>query len=233
MGGPREAPAPSSLGRDGSVSGGKSPGAYQSPAILLELSLFAAHGRVRIGWAVGRAGLMVAPNPARVAAIIALILSTSACTTYASTLPAPIAPYSSAVVPPSATPDPCSPENLPDSVQPLNEHMRQFDDLAVLAANILQTHVIQVVSAMRAIRSAAGEYAAPACLEHLKALQLLYMDRTLETLVSFQAGADAPTISRRILLAREYHEQYAVELARMLGKTLTPSALTPKSPPTP
>ena len=105
--------------------------------------------------------------------------------------------------------------------------MRQFDDYSVLASNIVQSQMVLVIPPMQEIRRDAEDQAIPACLAELKRLELLYMDSTLQALLAFQSSSNVETLTGAILQSRQYHEQYALELARVLGVTLTPPAATP------
>lgn len=139
----------------------------------------------------------------------------------------------------SPTPDPCSSANLPSAVAQVNNLMRQFDDYSTLASNTPQTQLVQVIPAMQAIRRAAEDQAVPSCLRNLKQLQLLHMNITIQTLLAFQSNAKADTLNAGIAQARQYHDQYTLELARLLGLTVvappsaTAGAQTPQSANTP
>ena len=167
-------------------------------------------------------------------AVLALVLASalSACTSYTSIIPKPPAATLDLPAAPTPTPDPCLPESLPASVLPLNEHMRQFDNLAALASNIVQSQVTLVLPPMQDILNEAQARSAPACLANLKRLELSYMDATLSTLSTFLTpDPDPAAITAGILQARTFHDQYELELARLLGMTpvspTTPSASTP------
>ncbi len=129
--------------------------------------------------------------------------------------------------------DPCNPAKVGETVKPLNDLVRQFDDYAALASNVRQSALLQVIPPMQAVRRAAEDQAAPACLEELKQSALLYMDATLQTLVSFQASASANAIATGIIQARQYHNQYTLELARLLGVTPSAPAQATRPAPTP
>jgi len=171
---------------------------------------------------------MSTTNGLRIATIVILAVTAAACAGNASTVPSPTAPFSAITGPSSSTPDPCTPGNLPGSVEVLNEYMRQFDSHAALASNIAQSQVRLVIPPMQEIRRGAQTLAVGACLANLKRLQLQYMDTTLQTLQAFQAPTpDASAIASGILQARNYHDEYTLEMAHLLGVTLSPLAGTP------
>lgn len=160
---------------------------------------------------------------------IGLLLAASAC---GPSFPVSLLP----TLAPAGTPtaDPCRTENLPSTIEPLNDLMRQFDDYAALASSIVQSQLVQVIPPMQEIRRAAQDQAAPACLADLKRFELLYMDTTLQTLLAFQKpNPSASSLATGIIQARAYHDQYTRELARLLGVTLPAPAGTPTLIPTP
>jgi hypothetical protein len=112
--------------------------------------------------------------------------------------------------------------------------MREFDKYAALASVIVQSQVVQVIPPMQTIHLTLQDQTVPACLSELKRLELLYMSTTLQTLNAFQEPTpNAEAITAGVLQARQYYDQYAVELVRLLGVTLTAPAITPAGMPTP
>jgi hypothetical protein len=121
----------------------------------------------------------------------------------------------------SDTPDPCAQENLSNAVKPVNAYMVQFDQFATLASNVIQSQLSSIIPAMQQVRQAANAHAVPVCLTELKKHELQYMDTTLATLRSFQSTPQAATLTAGILMARQYHDEYVYEMARLLGVTVT------------
>lgn len=135
----------------------------------------------------------------------------------------------------TATPDLCSSENLPASIQQINDLTREFDDAAQLASNLPAQQLPEVISNMQRIRRAAEDVEAPGCLSTLKTHQLNYMNGMIQTLLSFIGGSDQATINNGLNAARQEHEQYSMEVARLLGVTLEPVTAVPTAlgiPPT-
>jgi hypothetical protein len=60
------------------------------------------------------------------------------------------------------------------------------------------------------------------------------MNTVINTLIAFVGGADQTTLNEGITRARQEHDQYTIELARLLGITLPPTAIAPAEtqPPT-
>jgi hypothetical protein len=134
---------------------------------------------------------------------------------------------------PTATPDPCSAANLPAEATKVNNLMRQFDDYSSLAYGTPQSQLLQIIPQMQDVRRAAEDQAVPECLVDLKKLQLLHMQVTLDTLVAFQANrTNTAAVNAGIEQARNYHDQYTLELARLLNLTpVIPPTRTPAPPP--
>ena len=127
----------------------------------------------------------------------------------------------------SATPDPCATENLPASIQPINDLTREFDDAAQLAANLPVQQLPEIISNMQRIRRAAEDVDTPACLTTLKTHQLNYMNGMIQTLLSFTGGADQNSINNGLTAAQQEHELYSLEVVRLLGITLEPQTAVP------
>jgi len=131
-----------------------------------------------------------------------------------------IKPAITATPSPSVTPDPCSAKNLPATITPMNNLMRQFDDYATLAANTPQSQLIQVIPPLQAILRAAEDQAVPACLQDIKGYQLQYMNTTIQTLLAFESNAKPDVLTAGRAQAHQFHNQYTIGLARMLGLTV-------------
>jgi len=126
------------------------------------------------------------------------------------------------------TPDPCSTSNLPAAIKPVNDLMRQFDDYAALASNTPQSQLVQVIPVMQTIHRAAQDQPIPDCLQQLKKMQLLYMDTSIQTLLAFESKANTNILNGGVAQAKQYHNQYTIELARLLGVTVVvPPSATP------
>jgi len=104
--------------------------------------------------------------------------------------------------------------------------MREFDDASLLASNTPQAQLSSVISDMQEIRRNAEDQIVPACLVNLKQIQLAHMNTVINTLIGFLGGADQASLNQGSDIARQQHNQYAIEYARLLGLTVV-------SPPTP
>jgi hypothetical protein len=147
--------------------------------------------------------------------------------------PAP-APTHTPAPPSTATPDLCRPENLLLGVKPVNDLMLQFDDYATLAQRSDKSKLTFIIPNMQTIRRVAEDRNVPPCLLVLRRYQISYMDATLATLLEFQKPSPIPqTIATGIVNAQYFHQEYALELARVLGVTLAPATHTPTAIATP
>jgi hypothetical protein len=111
--------------------------------------------------------------------------------------------------------------------------MREFDDAAVLASNVAREQLGDSVAELQRIRRAAEDQPIPACLTQLKTYQVQHMNSVISTLVAFMGGTDQQSLDRGIALAREQHDQYTLELARVLGLTVVAATLPPAPSETP
>jgi len=152
----------------------------------------------------------------------------------------------------STTPDPCLPPQIEGEVQKVQRHMREFDDASTLASNVPQGQLSNSIADLQRIRREAEDEPIPACLTDLRKLQVEHMNSVINTLLAFMRSSDpqaigdcsniennpeATAICQNIVLARQQHDQYLVELARILGLTVVPAAeatvSTPSETPTP
>jgi hypothetical protein len=137
-------------------------------------------------------------------------------------------PTATAQPPASATIDYCSPENVRGVAGAVNEFMRRFDDASVLASNVPRSQLAPHISVLQDIRRGAQDQRVPSCLSQLKQLQLVHMNTVINTLLAFLGGGSQSGVSQGIEVARQQHDEYVLELARLMG--VTPVVVTP--PPT-
>jgi len=128
----------------------------------------------------------------------------------------------------SPTFDICSPANIKGAAGAVNEFMRQFDDESVLASNVPRGQLAPHISALQGIRRGAQDQRVPGCLTQLKQLQLVHMNTVINTLLAFMGGGSQSGVTQGIEVARQQHDEYVLELARIMG--VTPVVVTP--PPT-
>jgi len=153
----------------------------------------------------------------------ALMLAACAAPTPAPPTAVPTAPPTP-VPPPTATPDPCAPENLQEAIIPVDRLMREFDDASLLAQNTPQELLLTPISDLQRIRREAEDQEIALCLLDLKSYQVAHMNSVIDVLIGFLKGADADLINQGSAQARQLHDQYTLELARLLGITLVPMA---------
>lgn len=124
--------------------------------------------------------------------------------------------------------DLCSPDNIKGSAKQVHDLTQQFDDEWALAQTVPISQVAPHIAVLQAIRRAAQDQGVPSCLSKLKALQINQMNTVIATMLGFLANTDPGSLNQGYQLARQEHDQYTLELARLLD--VTPTIITP--PPT-
>ncbi len=158
--------------------------------------------------------------------VLALVVLLSACGTNA---PAANSAASATPIPPTLTntPDPCAPENIEAEVQKVHKYMREFDDASALAASRPREQLADAIAGLQKIRRDAEDQPIPPCLGNLKTYQISHMNSVINTLIAFMGGSDQKLVDQGIALARAQHDQYTIELARLLGLTIEPATVVP------
>lgn len=137
----------------------------------------------------------------------------------------------------STTPDACVSPQLEQEVQKVHSHMREFDDASILASNMPREQLSDSIADLQRIRREAEDEKTPDCLTTLKTHQVEHMNTVIDTLVAFMGGTDQQTLEQGIARARQQHDDYTIELARLLGLTVvpanTPAVIIPSETPTP
>ena len=126
---------------------------------------------------------------------------------------------------PSMTPDVCSSGLVEAEVQKVHRHMREFDDASILASNMPREQLNDSIAELQRIRREAEDEQIPACLTDLKTYQVDHMNSVINTLLAFVGGTDAQVLEASITVARDQHDKYTLELARMLGLTVVPATV--------
>lgn len=132
----------------------------------------------------------------------------------------------------SPTTDPCSTQQIEAEVQKVHRHMREFDDASLLASNMPREQLSEPIANLQRIRRETEDEQIPACLTNLKKYEVDHMNTVINTLVAFMGGTSRETLEQGIAIARQQHDQYTLELARLLGLTIvaaTPPAGTQPS----
>ena len=133
-------------------------------------------------------------------------------------------PTSTETQTPTPTPDPCLPENLPDVVNEIHELQLRFESRSTIAANVQQEQLPDEITELQELLQIAMEQDTPPCLETLRDHQLKHMNFVIDTLSAFAQGADQQTVEAGIDNARREHDEYTLELDRLLGTNPSPSA---------
>jgi hypothetical protein len=172
-----------------------------------------------------------------------------ATSTNTNTEPSPVVstqePVSTTVV--STAVDLCLSPQIEAEAQKVQKHMREFDDASVLASSVPQAQLSTSIADLQRIRREADDEPVPPCLVALKGYQIGHMNSVINTLLAFirskdplaidcveiQSNTEEEAVCQNIALARQQHDQYLVELARVLGLTVmpvTPGAATTETP---
>ena len=155
------------------------------------------------------------------------LLITSACGNQ------PIATQLTVLVTSTFSDDPCSSENLPTTVQGLNDLMREFDNASQLISNTPAQQLPNLISNLQRIRRNVEDTQIPACLGQLKTHQLNHMNLTIQILIAFVGGASKEELNKGLENARKEHDLYSLEIVRLLGITLEPMTAIPPVSSTP
>lgn len=106
--------------------------------------------------------------------------------------------------------------------------MREFDDGSTLAASVPTDQLTPVISNLQRIRRDAEDLPTPSCLVTLKTYEINHMNLVINTLINLISYANGSiskdVIDQGIELARQEHDKYTIELARVLGLTMVPAA---------
>ena len=127
-------------------------------------------------------------------------------------------------------PDPCSPQNLPASVEGINALTREFDETSQQVSNSSQ-ELPEIVADLQRIRREAEDLPVPDCLSTLKTHQLKYMNLAIQVLLSFLANPHPDILKNGLEIAQQEQNLYSLEMVRLLGITLAP--VTESPPPSP
>ncbi len=129
----------------------------------------------------------------------------------------------------TATPDMCAPGNIQTAVNKVQTHMREFDDASNIAAAVVASgsrdELSSQIADLQKIRRDAEDEPIPPCLTNLKTYQISHMNTVISTLLLVLSGGSQQQFDQGIVLARQQHDQYLLELARVLGITVVPATV--------
>jgi hypothetical protein len=141
----------------------------------------------------------------------------------------------------TTTPDLCAPENVKAEVDKVHRHMREFDDASRLAASMPREQLSTPIADLQRIRRDAEDEQVPPCLAKLKEYEVQHMNLVINTLIAFISINDPlavdcvdvvdntqeAEICQSIASARQQHDQYVLELARILELPIVTPAPAP------
>jgi hypothetical protein len=126
--------------------------------------------------------------------------------------------------------------------------MREFDDASTLAGSIPRDQLGSSIADLQRIRREAEDEQTPACLTNLRKIQVDHMNSVINSLLIFVRASDPQSFDcaeigsteeqafcQSFSSARQQHDQYTLEVARILGITLVPATVPslPLETPTP
>ena len=144
------------------------------------------------------------------------------------------------------TPDLCASENIKTEVDKVHRHMREFDDAARLAASMPREQLSVPTADLQKIRREAEDEPVPPCLSTLKDYQIKHMNSVIDTLIAFmgindplavdcveiEQNTEEELICQSIAIARQQHDQYILELAKILELPIVTPGATITAPET-
>lgn len=132
------------------------------------------------------------------------------------------------------TPDPCSPDVIPEQVARVNAFTREFEDTAqILTSTLLRDTSAPLVQDLQRIRRNAEDQVVPSCLADLKQYQIAHMNARIDVfgtalmfLNTYGPNGDQNTLNQLLsplyakaeVAARQYENEYG----RLLGFTPAP-----------
>ncbi len=145
----------------------------------------------------------------------------------------------------TVTPDLCAPESIRAEVDKVHRHMREFDDASTLALNVPQGQLSDSIAELQRMRREADDEQVPVCLNNLKTFQINHMNLVIDSLLAFMGGSDLlafdcidiesnteeEAFCQNLALAGQQHDQYILELGRILGLTPVPATARAVGPP--
>lgn len=169
------------------------------------------------------------------ASALILTILISACGNVQTPLPTVTVQPTTSTLTMTATLDLCATENIQAEVDKVHRHMREFDDASILASSTPRDQLSNSIADLQRIRREAEDEIIPSCLGDLKKYQIQHMNSVIDTLIAFLSGREQAILDQGIALARQQHDQYTLELARILGITVVPAtvAILPTQTPTP
>ncbi len=118
---------------------------------------------------------------------------------------------------PTATPDPCSVENVAVYVKQADELMREYDDTAYVANLTVQTQLGDMILTLQDVQRRTEDLELPVCLAQLKQNEIGYMNGVIQYLAAFMEGGDRTQITEMIKNNLSLREGYDTEKQRLLG----------------
>lgn len=116
---------------------------------------------------------------------------------------------------PAPTPDPCSPAEVQQYVDAIDDVGRRFDDAVSLADSTPRMSLAPMIESMQAIRRDAEDLEVPECAESVRFALVLYMDRTINAFISFLGNDPDTVVNENFQSAVIAYDTYTRALERL------------------
>ena len=135
---------------------------------------------------------------------------------------------------PTATPDPCAPENLLQEVEKVQDVVNAFQDVAYVANFTPQTELILPILQLQEIRRELQKLEVPACEDAIKTSSINYMNATINYLAFFMGGESQENVDAGIQNSQVLWQVVVSEFSKLLSSAgLIEQALPDISNPVP
>jgi hypothetical protein len=121
------------------------------------------------------------------------------------------------VIEATPTPDPCTPENLLEEVERVQDLVNKFQDLAYLANFTPQTELIVPIMEMQAVRRELQKLDVPDCEAAIKTASLNYMNATINYLAFFMGGETQENVDAGIQNSQALWDTVLAEFNNLLS----------------
>lgn len=116
----------------------------------------------------------------------------------------------------------CSAASLPESFYILDGALREFDDALNLAINVPRDLVVGQVEQLQRVRREVEGQMVPLCLQAYKGSMVAYMNRVVELLIAFVAGASPGQVSQALAGTADLRQAIYTDFALVAGVSPTP-----------
>jgi len=99
---------------------------------------------------------------------------------------------------PTAVPDPCAPENIMNEIEPIQDLVSEFQDIAYVANFTPLAELTTPILELQAVRRKMQKLIVPECAQVLKIASINYMNSTINYLAFFMGGESKENVDAGI-----------------------------------